>query len=241
MPAQWTSIDVSNEQMEAYFSYPQADEPHPAVIVVQEIWGVNGYIQSIANRLTAAGYAAIAPSLFHREGPWTIGLFEERDTALQRLGRMRDDQILADLRASLGFLKAQTNVQADRIGIIGFCIGGRIAYLGAANLDGLACAVDFYGGRSFNAFGEGPSPFEQTANVKVPLLGLFGEDDQDPSAADVDKIAAELQRHGKTFEFHTYPGAGHAFLCEERPTYRRDAAVDAWGKTLAWFERHLKQ
>ena len=240
MPAEWTSVTVSGDEMEAYVATPAGDGPHPAVIVAQEIWGVNGYIESIANRLAAAGYVGIAPALFHREGPGTLGLFEEMGPALERLGRQRDDQILADVSASAAYLQAWDDVQTNRIGIVGFCVGGRTAYLAAANLDVVTCAVDFYGGFCFEHFGDGPTPFDQTANIGVPLLGLFGEDDGNPSPADVARMASELEKHGKTFEFHSYPGAGHAFNCEERPTYRRDAALHAWGKTLEWFERYLK-
>ena len=240
MPANWTTIVTDGEEMEAYVAYPASDGPHPAVIVSQEIWGVNAYIQSVANKLAAQGYLAIAPALFHREGPGTLGLFEETDVAFERLGRLTDDQILADLRATVGFLGEQANVDSSHIGIIGFCVGGRIAYLAAANLEPLAAAVNFYGGRCFVAFGDGQTPFEQTANIRVPLLGLFGKDDPNPSPEDVEKMRLELERHGKTFEFHSYEGAGHGFNCEERPTYRRDSAMDAWGKALGWLGQYLR-
>jgi carboxymethylenebutenolidase len=240
MPARWVNLSVDGEEMEAYVASPSGDGPHPAVIVVQEIWGVNGYIQSIANRLAANGYFAIAPALFHREGSGTLGLFEETELAFERLGRLRDEQILADLRSTAAFLQAEAGVRSDRIGIVGFCVGGRVAYLAAANLEELTAAVDFYGGRCFVAMGDGLTPFDQTANIRVPLLGLFGEDDQNPNSADVEQMRQELERHGKEYEFHVYPGAGHGFNCEERPTYRREAAVHAWGRALAWFEEHLK-
>ena len=240
MPAKWTTVTTDGKDMEAYVAAPRSDGPYPAVIVVQEIWGVNAYIQSVANKLATQGYLAIAPALFHREGPGTLGLFEETDLAFERLGRLRDAHILTDLRSTVRFLQGQPNVTPGRIGIVGFCVGGRISYLAAANIAELTAAVDFYGGRSFVAFGDGPTPFEQTANIHVPLLGLFGEDDQNPSSADVGKMRDELERHEKVFEFHTYPGAGHAFNCEERPTYRRESAIHAWGATLDWFAQHLK-
>jgi carboxymethylenebutenolidase len=239
MPAAWTTLTVDDQPMEAYRASPAADGPHPAVIVVQEIWGVNAYIQSVANKLAREGYVAVAPALFHREGPGTLGLFEETELAFGRLGRLTDANILSDLESTVRYLQDQPSVN-DRIGIIGFCVGGRIAYLAAANLPELTTAVDFYGGRAFVALGDGPSPFDQTANIRVPLLGLFGEDDPNPSPEDVAKIRSELDRHGKTYEFHTYPGAGHGFNCEERPTYRRDSALHAWGTAIDWFAKHLK-
>lgn len=240
MPASWTSITSDDDQMELYVAHPASEGPHPAVIVVQEIWGLNAYVQSVSNKLAAEGYFAVAPALYHREGPGTIGLFEETDLAFERLGRLRDDQILADLRATVSFIHAQSNVTSERIGIIGFCVGGRISYLAAANLDGLSTAVDFYGGRCFVGFGTDTSPFDLTQNIRVPLLGLFGEDDQNPTTDEVEQMKRNLTEHGKEFEFHVYPGAGHAFNCEERPTYRRDAALHAWKRTLSWFETHLR-
>jgi len=240
MPANWTLIEADENQLEAYIAYPASDGPHPAVIVVQEIWGVNAYIQSVANKLAAQGFVAIAPALFHREGPGTIGLFEETDTAFDRLSRLKDDEILGDLQATVKFLQHLPNVRPERIGIIGFCVGGRIAYSAAANLESLKAAVDFYGGRCFVAFGDGPTPFEQTADIRVPLLGLFGADDQNPSPEDVLRFKNELEFHDKTFEFHSYPGAGHGFNCEERTTYRREAALHAWGKTIDWLTQYLQ-
>ena len=239
MPATWTTLTVDDQPMEAYLASPAADGPHPSVIVVQEIWGLNAYIQSVVNKLAREGYVAVAPALFHREGPGTLGLFEETELAFGRLGRLTDVNILADLESTVRYLQDQPSVN-DRIGIIGFCVGGRIAYLAAANLPELTTAVDFYGGRAFVAFGASPPPFDQTANIRVPLLGLFGEDDPNPSPEDVAKIRSELDRHGKTYEFHTYPGAGHGFNCDERPTYRRDSALHAWGTAIDWFAKHLK-
>jgi carboxymethylenebutenolidase len=240
MPANWTTILVDGQPMEAYVASPAGDGPHPAVIIAQEIWGVNGYLQSMANRLAANGIVGVVPALFHREGPGIVGLFEETETAFERLGRYRDDEILADVRATQAYLQARDDVRSDRIGIMGFCVGGRISYMAAAAVDGLACAVDFYGGRTMVAMGDGPTPFDLTKDIKVPVLGLFGDDDPNPSSADVAKIAAALSEHGKTYEFHSYPGAGHGFNCEERPTYRRDASLHAWGKALEWFDKYLK-
>ena len=239
MPASWTQILVNESPMEAYIAKPATGGPYHPVIVVQEIWGVNAYIQSIANKLASAGFYAIAPSLFHREGLGTIGVFEETDLALERLGRLDYENILNDLRHTENFIANQDDVISDKVGIIGFCVGGRIAYLAAANLDSVAAAVDFYGGRCFVPFGDGVSPFDQTAYINAPLLGLFGEDDQNPTTEEVDKMAMELTKHQKKFEFHVYPGASHGFNCEERPAYRRDAALHAWGKAIEWFNSFL--
>jgi len=118
-------------------------------------------------------------------------------------------------------------------------MGGRVAFMMAARNPELKAAVVFYGGNIMVPWGEGPAPFEQTGAIGGPVLGLFGNDDGNPSPADVAKIDAELTRLGKPHQFHGYAGAGHAFMSEGRPSYRAEAAADAWEKCVAWFRRHL--
>jgi carboxymethylenebutenolidase len=171
----------------------------------------------------------------------TLGLHEEMQSAIDRMGRCTDPNIIADVTAAVEYLKAQPFVQADRIGIVGFCFGGRVAYLAACNLSDIKASVVYYGGRILQPLGsEGPSPLDQTSNIGCPVLGLFGEEDANPTPADVATIEAELQKHGKSYEFHMYPGCGHGFHCDARASYRPEAARDAWGKTIAWFDQHLK-
>ena len=240
MPMSWVDLDVNGETMEAYLTRPDGPGPFPAVIVVQEIWGVNSHIQSVTGRLPAQGYVGISPALFHREGSYTLTLYEEMDASFANLGRLTDVNILADLRAVIAYLQSLPFVQSDRIGITGFCVGGRISYLAASNLPEIKAAVNFYGGRSLVAFGDGKSPVEQTANITAPILGLFGGDDGNPTPEDVATIEAELKKHSKEYEFHSYPGCGHGFHCDERSSYRREAAMDAWGKAVGWFDKYLK-
>ena len=241
MPANWVDLSVGGETMEAYLTTPGTDGPHPAVVVIQEIWGVNSHLQSVADRLPSLGYVGIAPAMYHREGRMTIGLHEEFDTALSRMDNCTDANILADVRATVDYLQAQPFVQGNRIGIVGFCFGGRVSYLAACNLADLGASVVFYGGRTMITLGgDGPSPFEQTAGISCPVLGLFGEEDQNPTPADVAQIEAALQQHDKTYQFHMYPGCGHGFHCDARSSYRPEAAKDAWDKAIAWFDQYLK-
>jgi carboxymethylenebutenolidase len=171
----------------------------------------------------------------------TLGLYEEMEPALARLGRCTDAQIIADVRAAVAYLKAQPFVDPQRIGIVGFCFGGRVSYQSACNVPDLKAAVVFYGGRILQPLGgPGPAPVEQTGNITAPVLGLFGEEDSNPSPADVATIEAELKKQGKTYEFHMYPGCGHGFHCDGRASYRHEAAKDAWAKTMAWFDKYLK-
>jgi len=241
MPSGWVDVDVEGQNMECYLTQPEAEGKYPAVLVIQEIWGVNSHIQAVTERLPSQGYIGLAPAMFHREGHMTIGLHEEMETAYARLGRCTDAGITADIKAAVEFLKNQPFVQADRIGIVGFCFGGRVSYLAACTVPDLKATAVFYGGRLLAPLGgDGPAPIELTANITSPVLGLFGEEDQNPTPEDVEKLEAELKKQGKTYEFHTYPGAGHAFVCDTRASYRPDAARDGWGKALAWFDKYLK-
>jgi carboxymethylenebutenolidase len=241
MPAKWVDMTVEGQNMEGYLTQPEGDGRHPAVIVIQEIWGVNSHIQSVTDRLPSQGYVGLAPAMFHREGPMTIGLHEEMQTAFGRMRNCTDAGILADVRAAVELLKSQPFVQPDRIGIVGFCFGGRVTYLSACNIPDIKAASCFYGGAILNPLGgDGPSPLEQTANMTAPILGLFGEEDQNPTPEHVSQIQAELERHGKAHEFHMYPGCGHGFHCDARGSYRAEAAQDAWGKAIAWFDKYLK-
>jgi carboxymethylenebutenolidase len=119
-------------------------------------------------------------------------------------------------------------------------MGGRAAYLTAASNSAFSAAIVFWGGNIMNSWGDGPTPFEQTDRISCPVLGIFGEDDPNPNPADVAKIDAEMTRFGKAHEFHSYRGAGHAFMNERRPSHRPEAAADAWRRSVEWFDRYLK-
>lgn len=151
--------------MESYLTQPNAEGRHPAVVVIQEIWGVNAHIQSIVVRLPAYGYVGLAPSMFHREGPMTIGLHEEIDIAVARMNRSTDADILLDVTGSVDYIKAQSFVRGDKIGIIGYCYGGRVSYLVACNITDLLASVVFYGGGINTPLGDGPSPLDQTTLI----------------------------------------------------------------------------
>ena len=240
MPASWVDINVNASTMEGYLTQPEVAGRHPAIVVIQEIWGVNSHIQSEVDRLPFQGYVGLAPSMFRREGPMTTGLHEEMETALARMRRSTDDNILSDVRAAVDYIKAQSFVQGDKIGIVGFCYGGRVSYLASCNISDLSASVVFYGGGIGSALGDGLSPLEQTANIGCPMLGLFGEEDANPTPEDVANFDSELTKNGKTHEFHSYAGAGHGFHCEARASYRPEAAADAWAKAIAWFDKYLK-
>ena len=234
MAGRWDTVTVDGSSMRCYVTTPERVAPFPAVVVIQHAGGVDEFIQTMTDRVAEAGLAGIAPELYHRDDP------NSSDDALTRMGRLRDTNIVADVNATIAHVKSLSDVRGDRIGITGFCMGGRVAYLMPAHHQALRASVVFYGGNTMVTWGEGPTPFDLSDRIQCPLLGLFGEDDPNPSPADVAKIDTELTRLGKTHEFHSYPGAGHAFMNEGRPSYRQDAAEDAWPKCVEWFERHLK-
>jgi len=234
MAGRWDTVSVDGGAMRCYVTTPAGAGPFPAVVVIQHAGGVDAFVQSMTDRIAEAGFVGCAPDLYHRDDP------NSSDDALTRMSRLRDANIVPDVNAAIGHLTTLPEVQADRIGITGFCMGGRVAYLMAAHNADLKAVVVFYGGNIMVPWGEGPAPFELSERIQGPVLGLFGEEDGNPNPADVAKLDAELTRLGKAHEFHSYPGAGHAFMNEDRPSYRPEAARDAWTKCVAWFERHLK-
>lgn len=233
MASFWESIKVDGEDMRLYVSVPDGAGPFPAVVVIQHQGGVDAFTQEMTQRVAAASYAAVAPDLYHRDGP------DCQDDAPTRRARLRDATVIKDVHATVDFLKGHRAIDAERLGIIGFCMGGRVAYLMAAANPSFKAAVAYYGGNIMVPWGEGPSPFERTAEIQCPLLGLFGEEDANPSPADMRKLDAELTRLGKVHEFHSYAGAGHAFMNRRGDRYRADADRDSWPKTLAFFAKHL--
>ena len=234
MAGRWDTVAVGGASMRCYVTAPDGAGPHPAVVVIQHAGGVDDFIRTMTDRVAEAGYAGIAPDLYHRDDP------NSGDDALTRMSRLRDANIVADVNAAIEHLKALPDVRADRIGITGFCMGGRVAYLMAAQNLELKASVVFYGGNTMVSWGEGTPPFELSDRIACPVLGLFGEEDGNPNPADVAKIDAELTRLGRQHEFHSYAGAGHAFMNEGRPSHRPEAAAAAWVKCIAWFDRYLK-
>jgi len=220
--------------MRCYVSIPGGAGRFPAVVVIQHAGGVDEFVQGMADRFAAEGYVAIAPDLYHREDP------NSSDDPMTRMGRLRDITIVTDVNAAMEHLKAMPGVGADSIGITGYCMGGRVTYLIAATRSDLRAAVVCWGGNIMTSWGDSPAPFDITTGISCPIMGLFGEDDPNPSPADVAKLDAELTRLGKEHQFHSYAGAGHAFMNAARPSYREQAAKDAWEKCLGWFERYLK-
>jgi carboxymethylenebutenolidase len=234
MTARWDTVDVDGSAMRCYVSLPKSGGVAPGIIVIQHAGGVDDFVRGMCDRFAAAGFAAVAPDLYHRDDP------ASSDDPLTRMSRLRDATIASDVNAAVEHAKSLPEIDGARLGLTGFCMGGRVTYLMAARNQSFSAVAVFWGGSIMAPWGDGPAPLDLTAQIECPVLGLFGEDDANPSPADVARIDAEMTRLGKAHEFHSYAGAGHAFLNESRPSYRPEAAADAWRHCLDWFGRYLR-
>jgi len=235
MDVQTQMIDVPTAAgtMPAFLACPTGNAPAPAVLVIQEAFGLNEHMKQVARRVAAEGYVALAPDLFWRGGKGRTAGYDQLPQALQLMGELVDDHIVADVGSAIAYLEKQPFARADRIGITGFCMGGRVAYLVACKLsDKIKAAVPFYGGGI---------PVKETAGLKAPVLAFFGEDDPFIPLEQVEQLKAEAKRLGKQVEVIVYPKAPHGFFCDERDSYRPEAAKDAWEHLKTFFAHHLKR
>ena len=233
MTGAWEKVRVDNNDMPLYVSTPASGGPLPGIVVVHGKSGLETFIKDVTHMLALQGYVAVAPNLYHRDGP------DCKDDSGTRKSRLRDPSIINDINAAVGFLKNHRQVNGAKLGIVGFCMGGRLVYLmSGANKD-LKAGVMFYGGGTMRPFGEGPTPFERTREINCPVQGHFGAEDKDPSPEDMRKLDAELTKFGKAHEFHTYQRAAHAFVNAGSNNYRPHAASLAWPKATEFFARHL--
>jgi carboxymethylenebutenolidase len=230
-----------DDQIDAYMARPAGTGPYPGVVVIHHMPGWDGPTKEIARRFAHHGYVAISPNLHFREGKATP---EENSASVRAAGGMPDDRTMGDVQGAIDYLRALPYLNG-KVGVIGYCSGGRQSYLAACTLRGLDAAIDCYGGGVVAkpeelTLRQPSSPLDFTKDLQCPLLGLFGVEDTRPSPDDTVKTKAELDRYGKTYEFHTYDNAGHAFFAVDRPNYRQHAAVDGWKKVFAWFEKYLR-
>jgi len=233
MPSAWEKVNVDGSEMALYLSLPASGTPVPGIVVVHGQSGLENFIKETTQMLALQGYAAVAPNLYHRDGP------ECKDDGPTRRARLQDKTVINDINAAIAFLKNHRQVDGGKLGIVGFCMGGRLVYLmSAANKD-LKAGVMFYGGSTMQAWGDGPSPFDRTREINCPIQGHFGAEDQNPSPEDMRKLDAELARWGKVHEFHSYAGAAHAFANSGSNNYRPHAAALSWPKATEFFSRHL--
>jgi carboxymethylenebutenolidase len=225
-------------EMKCHQAQPRGPGKFPAVVVIMEAFGLNDHVKDVTERLAGEGYAAIAPDLYYRESPNVVG-YDQLQAAIGLMQKLVDEKVIQDLRSVVNHLKAQNFVNTDRIGITGFCMGGRIAFLAACKFPAeIKAAVPFYGGGI--AADSATAPVNFAADLKAPVLCFFGEKDPYIPLTQVQQIDDTLRSLGKAYEVKVYPDADHGFFCDDRASYHPQAAKDAWEKMKAWFERYLK-
>ena len=244
-PADITAYDVTvsgyhGDLVPAYVARPSEGGPHPGLLLVHGIHGYEEHMKDMARRYAALGYAAIVPALYSRDGFLTVIEHSDMDKARDALNARPYVQTVGDLQGSLDFLRASPHVN-ERIGVVGFCSGGRLGLVFASSGVSVDVCVSFYPNGLFQPTDVNPTPpGELAASLDCPLLALFGDDDANPSPDDAARLRESLERSGKTFEFVSYPRAGHAFMSDTRESYRPEAAHMAWGRCLEWLSRYLK-
>ena len=221
--------------LKAYRAQPAGPGPFPTVLVVQEIFGVHEYIRDVCRRLARQGYQAIAPNLYQRQGD-PAGIDNVPDILAKIVSKVADAQVMGDLDTAAAWAAAHGG-DASRLGITGFCWGGRIAWLYAAHNPRLKAGVAWYGRLTGASSPLTPAhPVDVVGQIAAPVLGLYGAKDQGIPVSDVERMRSDLTRVGKRAEFVVYPEAGHAFHADYRPSYRAAEAADGWGRLLAWFK-----
>jgi carboxymethylenebutenolidase len=226
--------------IEAYLARPLGPGPFGGVVVIHHMPGYDQQTKEITRTFAANGYTAICPNLYTREAPGASP--DDAAAAARSQGGVPDERLVGDVGAAAGYLRAMPNSNG-KVGVIGYCSGGRQSFLAACSLP-LNAAVDCYGAFIVGTPPQGHplkvGPIAHLApQLSCPLLGLFGEEDQHPSPEEVAELAKALEAAGKQYDFHSYPGAGHAFFAVNRPAYRPEAANDGWQKIWDFFGANL--
>lgn len=230
----------NGDPVPGYVARPAAEGRFPGLILVHGVHGYEEHMKDVARRFAALGYAAVVPALYSRNE--FLAVVEEEDLAKARdwLAGRPNAQANGDLAGAQVFLQSSPFV-AGRIGLVGFCSGGRVALVFACHTQGLKAFVNFYSNGLFQSTAVNPlPPGDMVKDLCCPMLGLFGGEDTNPSAADVARLRRELDKHNKSFETASYSAAGHAFFSDTRPSYRPGPSYMAWGRCLEWFGRYLQ-
>lgn len=230
--------------IEAYMARPVNSGHYPGVLIIHEAFGPVEHIHDLARRFANQGYIALAPNLYSRVGAPSP---EDREDVFGKMFSLSDDQVVRDLEKAAAVIRGQ-EVSNGKVGVIGFCSGGRHALLLASSSDQVDAAIDCWGG-----FIRRATPTEETTesrprpvidlvdHLACPLFVVIGEDDQNPSPKDGEVLKNRLEEAGKDFVYKVYSGAGHAFLADYRPQYRERPAFELWDDILKFFHQHLKR
>jgi carboxymethylenebutenolidase len=229
-----------NDRINAYFARPLGPGPFPSMVLVHHMPGWDEWYKETTCRFARHGYATICPNLYSRAGNGTP---EDVAAKVRGAGGVPDDQVVGDLSEATRFLRSLPTTNG-KVGIFGTCSGGRHAFLTACRAPIFDALVECWGARVVMRAEElSPNqpvaPLSYTKDLACPILGLFGEEDQSPTPDQVALQEQELKKFGKNYEFHMYPGAGHGFFYQHRPSYRQEQAVDGWKKVFAFLEKYL--
>ncbi len=232
---------AGGDQIEAYLARPEGGQSRGGVVVIHHMPGYDRGTKEIVRRFAELGYDAVCPNLYYREAPGAAP--DDAAAKVRAGGGVPDERLIGDVGGAAAYLRALPTSNG-KVGVIGYCSGGRQSVLAACNLD-LDAAVDCYG-----AFVTGTPPeghplqvtnlVDQLPNLRAPLLGLFGADDKYPGPEQVTELDEILTAHGKVHEFHSYPDAGHAFFAADRPAYKVAAALDGWERITSFYGTYLK-
>ncbi|HKO86951.1 MAG TPA: dienelactone hydrolase family protein [Burkholderiales bacterium] len=233
-----TAIPVADGSIPGYYAVSSKSGKKPVILVIQEIFGVHEHIKDVCRRLANAGYFAVAPALFHRQGD--VSQIKDIPTIQKEVvAKVPDAQVMSDLDATVAWARQHKHANTGKLGITGFCWGGRITWLYAAHNPNLDAGVAWYGRLIGDATANTPlHPVDIADQIKAPVLGLYGGADQGIPVDTVERMRAGLRAFVKPGEIIVYPDAPHAFNADYRPTYRKEVAEDAWAKMLAWFKKH---
>lgn len=239
--AETTTIEgYQNDLINAYFARPMGAGPFPGMVLMHHAPGWDEWYREIALRFARHGYAALSPNLYFRDGHGTP---DDVAAKVRAAGGIPDDQAVGDASGAAQYLRSLAGLNG-KVGVFGTCSGGRHAYLAACRAKTFDALVDCWGGRVVMkkeelSVKQPVAPIEYTQDLPCPMLGLFGQEDQNPSPEQVAQIEQELKRNSKTYEFHSYPGAGHGFFYYERPSYRQEQALDGWNKIWGFLSKNL--
>jgi carboxymethylenebutenolidase len=231
---------ANGESINAYFARPLGPGPFPGMVLAHHMPGWDEWYKETTFRFARYGYATISPNLYFRVGH---GSPEDVAAKARAAGGVPDDQAVGDLVGAGQFLRTLPTSNG-KVGIFGTCSGGRHAYLAACRSTIFDAVVDCWGGRVVMrpedlSSAQPVAPLDYTKDLRAPLLGLFGEEDQGPTIEQVARHEEELKKLEKTYEFHMYPNAGHGFFYHHRPAYRQEQAVDGWNKIFVFLEKYL--
>lgn len=229
------TIPVGSDKIPAYRAMPSTGGPFPLVLVVQEIFGVHEHIKDVCRRFAKLGYMAIATELYARQGD--VSNLKEFGDILKIVSQVPDSQVMSDLDATVAWAKASGKADAARLGITGFCWGGRIVWLYSAHNAGVKAGVAWYGRLVGQPDERHPkNPIDVVGQLHAPILGLYGGADTGIPVASVEKMRDALKAANKPGEIVVYPDTPHAFHADYRPSYRKEQAQDGWKRLLAWFK-----